>query len=400
MLVHLNKQGKELIETDVFIIDEISMVPKHALEIADRVLQELMGNKLPFGGKIVIIGGDFRQCLPIRKHGSKEQQLSLSVRRSYLWKYFKNEVFHLLENKRAEKSSTSKSKIDFAKYILDMGNGDLSADEDDYVEVPEECVVKTDLVEEIFGPYIKTKYFSEMCKRVILASTHNKVLDVNNKVLNQLGLNGCLMKIYYSVDKVDEDEPDNCVDYPQEFLHTLHESGLPPYELRLTEGCPVILVRNLNPAAGLSNGTRMQVEKMYQHVLQCKLLTGENAGQTVLIPKIKLTSSDLPFTLFRKQFPVKPCFAMTINKSQGQTIDFVGIDLSDSVFSHGQAYVAFSRARGWDCIKVATDPKRGNKIRNVVWKEILLDEPQNPPQKRKSTPPSKPVPSKRLRSKG
>jgi hypothetical protein len=66
-------------------------------------------------------------------------------------------------------------------------------------------------------------------------------------------------------------------------------------------------------------------------------LTGSNAGNIVFIPRIDLTSdSDLPFLMKRKQFPVKLALAMTINKSQGQTLDKVGIHLPNPVFSHGQ----------------------------------------------------------------
>ena len=62
-------------------------------------------------------------------------------------------------------------------------------------------------------------------------------------------------------------------------------------------------------------------------------------------------------------------------KVKRQTLDYVGIDLStDPVFSHGMAYVAFSRARAWEYIKVATMPGKGNKIKNEVWKEALLEE--------------------------
>lgn len=64
-----------------------------------------------------------------------------------------------------------------------------------------------------------------------------------------------------------------------------------------------------------------------------------------MIPRIKLMSNenDLPFTLSRKQFLVKICFAMTINKSQGQSFDKVGLDLRVPVFTHGQFYMAVSR---------------------------------------------------------
>jgi ATP-dependent DNA helicase PIF1 len=171
---------------------------------------------------------------------------------------------------------------------------------------------------------------------------------------------------------VDDDQPKGYIEYPPEFLHSLNESGLPPHELKITQGCPVILTRNLNPAAGLCNGTRMTVQLMHKNILECKIISGEYAGKVVFIPKVTLTSSKFPFTLFRKQFPLKPCFAMTINKSQGQTIDFVGIDLTDSVFTHGMTYVAFSRARSWEFIKVAVNPAHGNKVKNIVWKEVLI----------------------------
>lgn len=135
-----------------------------------------------------------------------------------------------------------------------------------------------------------------------------------------------------------------------------------------------MLLRNLNPAAGLCNGTRLLVKEMHENVLECEFLTGERVGKRVFIPKIKITSSKnkFPFELSRKQFPVKVCYAMTINKSQGQTIDFVGLDCTEPVFAHGMTYVGFSRVRAWDFIKVAVDPAKGNKIKNIVWKEVLL----------------------------
>jgi hypothetical protein len=50
----------------------------------------------------------------------------------------------------------------------------------------------------------------------------------------------------------------------------------------------------------------------------------------------------------------------------------VGLDLEESVFAHGMTYVAFSRVRSWDCLKVAVPPTKGNQVKNIVWKEVLL----------------------------
>jgi len=63
---------------------------------------------------------------------------------------------------------------------------------------------------------------------------------------------------------------------------------------------------------------------------------------------------------------------MTINKSQGQTLDFVGLDLENEVFTHGQLYVGFSRVRSWNCIKVRCNKEYGDRTRNVVHKEALI----------------------------
>uniref|UniRef100_A0A914YYL5 ATP-dependent DNA helicase n=1 Tax=Panagrolaimus superbus TaxID=310955 RepID=A0A914YYL5_9BILA len=68
-----SKQGKKLLETDVFIWDEAPMAPKYALEIMDRLLRDLTKIDEPFGGKILLLGGDFRQLLPVRKNGTRAE---------------------------------------------------------------------------------------------------------------------------------------------------------------------------------------------------------------------------------------------------------------------------------------------------------------------------------------
>lgn len=98
-----------------------------------------------------------------------------------------------------------------------------------------------------------------------------------------------------------------------------------------------MLTRNLNIRRGLSNGTRFEVIGVHQHLIECKILTGERLGEIEFIPRITLHCSDqYPFTLARHQFPLKLAFAVTIHKSQGQTFEMVGIDLTTEVFTHGQ----------------------------------------------------------------
>ena len=56
------------------------------------------------------------------------------------------------------------------------------------------------------------------------------------------------------------------------------------------------------------------------------------------------------FQFERKQFPFRPCFAMTINKAKGQTLTVIGLDLQRPIFAHGMLYVALSRTGKEDSI--------------------------------------------------
>ena len=127
--------------------------------------------------------------------------------------------------------------------------------------------------------------------------------------------------------------------------NSLKTSGLPLHELTLKEGAVAILLRNLDQEHGLCNGTRIIITALHNHIIQGVIITGEFAGQKIMIPRITLQPSDtrFPLTLRRRQFPISLAFAMTINKAQGQSFDRVGLYLPQPVFAHGQLYVAYSR---------------------------------------------------------
>jgi ATP-dependent DNA helicase PIF1 len=72
-------------------------------------------------------------------------------------------------------------------------------------------------------------------------------------------------------------------------------------------------------------------------------LTGKFKGEIVQLPRIPMIPSESPVPIIRLKFPIRLAFAMTINKSQGQTMSICGLDLENLCFSHGQLYVACSR---------------------------------------------------------
>ena len=160
--------------------------------------------------------------------------------------------------------------------------------------------------------------------------------------------------------------------YSKESLNKVVISGLPPHELKLKVGMPVMLLRNLNPPNGLCNGTRLIITKMSERVVECQIAVGEKIGKKVFIPRLPLISTDinLPYDLKRIQFPLRPAFAMTINKSQGQSLKFVGIWLNEPVFTHGQLYVAMSRVSSINDIIINLNPNKFT-TNNVVYKEAL-----------------------------
>ena len=142
--------------------------------------------------------------------------------------------------------------------------------------------------------------------------------------------------------------------------------------MRLKVGAIVILLRTLNINAGLINGTRLNVIGLHENAIALKVITGQSAGNVILLPRIDLTPSDttLPFKLKRRQFPVKLAFAMTINKAQGQTFDKVRLYLPEPVFSHGQLYVALYKVKDPRNLRIKLSSSYAY-TQKIVFNEVL-----------------------------
>lgn len=176
--------------------------------------------------------------------------------------------------------------------------------------------------------------------RAILASTNDSVDIFNSEVAE---LRHAQFHEYYACDQAEKDDSGQVSDYTPEYLRSLVPQGLPLGLLKLQIGMPVMLIRNYYPKHGLCNGTRLIVTGLFNFCIKGRIISQDPRyhGKEHIISRIMLSSSKkLPFTLIRKQLPLRPCFSMTINKSQGQTLQRVGVDLTNPVFSHGQLYVS------------------------------------------------------------
>ena len=249
---------------------------------------------------------------------------------------------------------TLPEEANFANILLDVGNGVLN-DEDNNFIIPHRClaIADSDIVNDIYGK-IREKRYEELANSAILSARN---LDVE-EIINGLW--------YYSTKHLKEYIQVLIVlkiviiDINQGFLpvylNTLNTANLLPHELRLRTNCIVILIRNLCINEVLCYGTRLLILELGNHLLRCTILNSDKSGEIVFMNRITLYWENVyPFIFKRRRFPTKLAFAMTINKSQGQTFENIGIDLRKNVFNHGRLYVALSREVGSILLRESTN---------------------------------------------
>ncbi|KAK6974155.1 PIF1-like helicase-domain-containing protein [Favolaschia claudopus] len=267
-----NSQRADLLRHVVLILwDEVGMQDRFALEAVDRTLRDLRNDQRPFGGVTVVFGGDFQQILPVVVRGSREKIVGASIQPSHIWQNI--EVLHLRQNMRLE--SGGQNQRDFASWLLDVGHGrNISPEGNISLRDGMCCNTAVHMVSFTYpnvdsNPPPPPDYF---LNRMILAPRNADVNDVNSEILEKMAGES---RIYFSADKVIEeagaDGDDNFDErqLPVEFLRSLNAASLPPGELNLKIGCPLILLRNLAPAKGFVTSLQRHSDGPSPHVRSC-----------------------------------------------------------------------------------------------------------------------------------
>ena len=162
----------------------------------------------------------------------------------------------------------------------------------------------------------------------------------------------------------------------EEFLHSLKSPtpGVPDHNLKLKLNCLYLVMRNISVQDRVMNNTKVILREVGRKYVTVETLSEH---RQVLLPRItfRFTLPRSGVTVKRRQFPLRPRYAIRVNKSQGQTLQRICYDVREHPFAHGQLYVGTSRVRNRRDILMLTRPSHlldGKALtKNVVYPELL-----------------------------
>ena len=332
------------IQTDVLVIDEVSMLTPELFEKLDQVGRKVRRNEhLPFGGLQIVFVGDFYQLPPIYKaegptglKSDRPNPETIFLFESSLWKSMAPKMFELTQIVRQkdpvfQEVLNQARKGEMTKKSLRILVDRMGLDYKKEAVQPTMLFTRRAEVDDINMSYLRR--LTEQ-KRIFKAST------VFLPTANTAGLHESDPMIQKAIAKLDHDAPYNP-------------------ELVVAKGAQVMLITNLDPESGLVNGSRgVVVDYALPDESEFKTVTDAlKVDETLLVPVVLFRNGQTRIIshatwdisdfqgVMRKQIPLRLAYAVTIHKAQGATLDCALIDVGEKTFEYGQAYVALSRVR-------------------------------------------------------
>lgn len=304
---------KKWVELDCLIIDEISMMPPDLFDKLEEMARMIRSNKHPFGGIQLVLSGDMLQlpCVNSEKFCFEAKT----------WNECIIETVYLTEIIR-------QGDVEFQNCLNNIRIGNLTKKTIKMLD----SRVGIDLVND-FG-----------IKPTMLFSKNIDVDRVNDEELDKLAQDGRDFN-EYKMDMAVYTKPNDIVYTIEKFRKNCNA----PDVLQLCVGAQVMLLRNLDLESGLANGSRGIVTSFVEDIPMVQFVNGKK----ILIDyHVWLVEENGVEILRAQQIPLRVAYAITIHKSQGCSLDYVQIDLSQC-FEYGQAYVALSRVKTLKGLSIA-----------------------------------------------
>ncbi|KAM0909951.1 hypothetical protein ACQ4PT_014477 [Festuca glaucescens] len=239
----------------------------------DRSLRDVLSEEdaslalVPFGGKVVVLGGDLRQILPVVEGGVRSQTVNAAITSSFLWSFAKN--LELKENMRLKAPSLDAQSqcelSDFGDWILDVGNGTVPAScrldesEPTWIELPLDVLIMSGankiqaIIDAVYTDFTSMyKDTAYLCARAILSPTNDVCNEINDVMLSMVPGEQREYFSYDCVSNVSDKFDDITAIYQVELLNAITVNNFPDHRLVLKVGMPIMLLHVLGQIVGVS----------------------------------------------------------------------------------------------------------------------------------------------------
>jgi ATP-dependent DNA helicase PIF1 len=317
-------------ESDVLIIDEISMLGVSLFENLDYVMKEVRKSQRPFGGLKLLLSGDFLQLPPVNDEW---------IFTSSAWTELNLYPVLLSVPMRYDYDKNSKAQGGWFETLSRIRVGNPNESDINFLESRVEAY--SDWLGKYYAKEAEEKLKGPDREWIVKPTMlYSRRADVDNE--NAIELHKLPGKeIIWSSEDIfiktkNEEEHIN----PEVYFSKLDEQI--PNKISLKVGAQVMLKANIYLPRGLANGSRGVVNEInFPHGVMVKWLSGL---ETFVIP-FSWEKKNVKGAAVRKQIPLILGWAYTIHKSQSCTLEYAIINLGGSVFCYGQAYVALSRVK-------------------------------------------------------